>query len=99
MAYIFDSYVELTRVLNGMIVADVGGGVPLLHLYGEAGGRTPVPSLLEAVLLCLRAAMVDGAAITVPSLQGGPAPARARQLPLGRGGHAADRNHAAEQFS
>lgn len=82
-----------------MMVADVGGGVPLLHLYGEAGGCTPVPSLLEALLLCVRAAMADGAAIAVPALQGSPAPARARQLPLGRGGHAADRDHAAEQFS
>lgn len=80
------------------MVADVGGGVPLLHLYGEAGGRTPVPSLLEVVLLCVCAAMANGAALAVPSLPGSSAPARARQLPLGRGGHPADRDDAAEQF-
>lgn len=98
MAYIFDSYVEWTRVLNGMMVADIGGGVPLLHLYGEAGGRTPLPSLLEAVLLCVRTAMADGAALAVPALPRSPAPARARQLPLGGGGHPTDRDHAAEQL-
>lgn len=73
---------------------DPGGGVPVLHLYGEAGGRPPLPSLFEALLLFLRAAMADGAEVTVPPLSCLPAPSRAGQLPLGGGGHSTNRNHA-----
>lgn len=73
-----------------VVIVDAGGGVPVLHLYGEAGRRTPVPSLLEVVLLCLRAALADRAEVTVPALSGGPAPPRARQLPLGGRGHPAN---------
>lgn len=87
-----------TRVLNEMMVADFSGGVPLLHLYGEAGGRTPLSSLLEAVLLRLRAAMADGAAVAMSPLSSSAAPSWTSQLPLGRGGHAADRDDAAEQL-
>lgn len=83
---------------NGMMVADVGGGVPLLYLYGETGGCTPVSSLLEVVLLRLRATMADRAAVPMPSLPGVPAPARAGELPLGGGGHPADRNYATDQL-
>lgn len=79
-------------------VADPGGGVPMLHLYGEAGGCPPVPSLLEAVLLRVRAAMADGAAVAVPALPGGAAPARTGQLPLGRGSDPANRDHATVQL-
>lgn len=61
-----------------MGLTDAGGGVPVLHLHGEAGGRPPVPALLEAVLLFVRAAMADGAAVSVSSLSGLPAPPRAR---------------------
>lgn len=57
-----------------MMIADFSGGVPLLHLYGEAGGRTPMSSLLEAVLLCLRAAVADGAALAMSPLSRGAAP-------------------------
>lgn len=81
-----------------VVIADAGGSVPVLHLYGEAGGCTPMPSLLEAVLLCVREAMADGAALPVSALQGFSAPARARQLPLGRGGHPANWDHAANQL-
>lgn len=83
MAYIIDSYAELISVMNERMVADVGGGVPLLHLYGEAGGCTPMPALLETVLLCVCAEMADGAEVAVPSLPRCSAPARARELPLG----------------
>lgn len=72
------------------MVADVGGGVPLLHLYGEAGGCAPVPALLEAVLLRVRAALADGAALAVPALPRRAAPPRACKLSLGGGGHPAD---------
>lgn len=81
-----------------MMVADIGGGVPLLHLYGEASGRTPLSSLLQAVLLCVCATMANGAAVAVPALPRGSASPRAGQLPLGRGGNPADRDHAAEQL-
>lgn len=73
-----------------VMIADIGRGVPLLHLYGEAGGRSPLSTLLETMLLRLRAAVVDGAAIPVPALPRVASPARAGQLPLGRGGHTAD---------
>lgn len=70
----------------------------MLHLYGEAGGRPSVSSLLEAVLLRLRAAMVDRAEVAMSPLQGLPAPARAGQLSLGGGGHPTDRDNAADQL-
>lgn len=72
------------------IFADIGRGVPLLHLYGEVGGCPPLSTLLEAVLLRLRAPVADRAAVPVPALPRGASPARAGQLPLGRGGHTAD---------
>lgn len=80
------------------MIADVGRGVPLLHLYGKAGGRPPLSALLETMLLRLRAAVVDGAAISVPALPRFASPSRAGQLPLGRGGHSADRDYATEQL-
>lgn len=70
----------------------------MLHLYGEAGGRSPMSTLLEALLLRLRAAMADGAEVAMSSLPGLPALARAGQLPLGGGGHPADRDYAADQL-
>lgn len=84
--------------LFSVMFSDVGGGVPMLHLYGEAGGRALVPALLEVVLLCVRAAVADGAAVAMPPLPRVSPPARARQLPLGGGGDAADRDHAADQL-
>lgn len=81
-----------------MMVADIGRGVPMLHLYGETGGRTPMSSLLEVMLLCVRAAMADRAAVPMSSLPGVTAPARAGELPLGGGGHPADRDHATDQL-
>lgn len=71
-------------------IADIGRGVPLLHLYGEAGGCPPLSALFEAVLLRLCAAVADRAALPVPALPCGASLARAGQLPLGRGGHTAD---------
>lgn len=80
-----------------LLILDVGRGVPLLHLYGEAGGRPPVPTLFEVVLLCVREAMAYGAKVPVSSLPRGASPARAGELPLGGRSHAADRDHAADQ--
>lgn len=79
-----------------MMFADVGGGVPLLHLYGETGGCAPMSPLLEVMLLCLRATMADGAEVPMSSLPSVVASARAGELPLGRGSHPADRDYAAD---
>lgn len=70
----------------------------MLHLYGEAGGCASVSALLEVMLLCVRTTLADGAAVAVSALPSLAAPARAGQLPLGRGGDAADRDHATDQL-
>lgn len=62
----------------------------MFHLYGEVGGRPPVSPLLEVMLLRLREAMADGAAVAMSSLPRGAAPARAGELPMGGGGDPAD---------
>lgn len=63
----------------------------MLHLHGEAARRPPLPALLQAVLLRVHSAVADGTALAMPPLSGLAPPARARQLPLGGGGHAAAR--------
>lgn len=57
-----------------MIFAVSGSAVSMLHLYGEAGRGASMSSLFEIVLLLVHQEMVDGAEVSVSSLQGQPTP-------------------------
>lgn len=81
-----------------MEFTDVGGGVPVLHLYGEAGGCPSVSSLLKALLLRLCAAMAYGAKVPMPPLPCRSAPPWAGELSLGGRSHTANRNNATNKF-
>ena len=70
-------------------ISEPGGGVPLFHLHGPSTGRPPLPPLLQALLLHVHPPLADRAAQSVSALPSQPAPARAGQLPMGPGGHAA----------
>ena len=64
----------------------------MLHMHGKAAKRSPVPSLLQTVLLRLHPPLADRAAVPMPPLPGPTAHKRARQLQMGRGDHAATRH-------
>lgn len=83
--------------LYDMMVVDTGWGIPLLHLYGKAGGCTPMSALLEVVLLLVCQTMADRTAVPMSALSCCPASARTSQLSLGGGSHPADRDHATKQ--
>lgn len=61
----------------------------MLYLYGEATKRTPVPSLLQALLLHVYQTVADRAEVSVPALQGQSSYSRASELQVGGGGDAA----------
>lgn len=84
-------FLDGCNILTDMsMFTDSGGGVPLLHLYGKAGRRTLVSSLLKVVLLRVCTKMANGATITMPALPRRLASSRAGELPLGGRGHSAD---------
>lgn len=83
---------------NPTIIPDTCGSFPLLYMYGKASGRTPLPSLLQTLLLRLHPKMAHGAKIPMPSLSSLSAFTRTGKLPMGRGSHSTIGHSSGSQF-